>query len=167
MVCEKICKKYIGLQQKISVVILWYNKYKTWLVYRLFVFTIMQNSHYIICHIRHKAIVRYVTTIQATESCEMHNYWNKRCGGIVSFSINVFIQYNHFQTVQIDFSGKCLQRYFWKTETFFDVTYVIFLFSGNFGVLCFLVTSVLRFVLFALLPTILSFCCYLHFNNCI
>ena len=122
---------------------------------------------YIICHIRHKAFVSYVTTIQATESCEMHNYRNKRCGGIVSFSINVFIQYNHFQTVQIDFSGKCLQRYFWKTETFFDVTYVIFLFSGNFGVLCFLVTSVLRFVLFALLPTILSFCCYLHFNNCI
>ena len=122
---------------------------------------------YIICHIRHKAFVSYVTTIQAAESCEIHNYWNKRCGGIVSFSISVFIQYNHFQTVQIDFSGKCLQRYFWKTETFFDVTYVIFLFSGNFGVLCFLVTSVLRFVLFALLPTILSFCCYLHFNNCI
>ena len=122
---------------------------------------------YIICHIRHKAFVSYVMTIQAAESCEMHNYWNKRCGGIVSFSISVFIQYNHFQTVQIDFSGKCLQRYFWKTETFFDVTYVIFLFSGNFGVLCFLVTSVLRFVLFALLPTILSFCCYLHFNNCI
>ena len=122
---------------------------------------------YIICHIRHKAFVSYVTTIQAAESCEIHNYWNKRCGGIVSFSISVFIQYNHFQTVQIDFSGKCLQRYFWKTETFFDVTYVIFLFFGNFGVLCFLVTSVLRFVLFALLPTILSFCCYLHFNNCI
>ena len=122
---------------------------------------------YIICHIRHKAFVSYVTTIQAAESCEIHNYWNKRCGGIVSFSISVFIQYNHFQTVQIDFSGKCLQRYFWKTETFFDVTYVIFLFFGNFGVLCFLVTSVLRFVLFALLPTILSFCCYLHFSNCI